>query len=205
MKVLIVYYSTFGNTYKMALEVAEGVLQVSGVEPVIRTVPELIPEEIILSREDMRKGRELQKNVPLVTLDDFREAGAIAFGTPTRFGVVSAQLKNQIDRLTPLWQEGSLVGKPAGIFVSTATLHGGQEMTIFSLLPALLHLGMIFVGVPYTVPNLFTTKGGGSPYGPGHVAGDNSQREIDEDERAILRAFGKRLAEIGLKLFKGGF
>lgn len=200
MKVLIVYYSTFGNTYKMALEIAEGVLQVPGAEPVIRTVPELIPEEVIQSREDIKRGKELQKNVPLVTLDDFRSAGAIAFGTPTRFGVVSAQLKNQIDRLSPLWQEGALVGKPAGIFVSTATLHGGQEMTIFSLLPALLHLGMIFVGVPYSVTNLFTTKGGGSPYGPGHVAGDNSQREIDEDERAILRAFGKRLAEIGLKL-----
>uniref|UniRef100_A0A832GN74 NAD(P)H:quinone oxidoreductase n=1 Tax=Caldimicrobium thiodismutans TaxID=1653476 RepID=A0A832GN74_9BACT len=200
MKVLIVYYSTFGNTYKMALEVAEGVRTVSGAEPVIRTVPELIPEEIIQSREDIKRGKELQKDVPLVTLEDFREAGAIAFGTPTRFGVVSAQLKNQIDKLSPLWQEGALEGKPAGIFVSTATLHGGQEMTIFSLLPALLHLGMIFVGVPYSVKNLFTTKGGGSPYGPGHVAGDNSQRELDEDERAILRAFGKRLAEIGLKL-----
>lgn len=200
MKVLIVYYSTFGNTYKMALEVAEGVRTVSGAEPVIRTVPELIPEEIIQSREDIKRGKELQKDVPLVTLEDFREAGAIAFGTPTRFGVVSAQLKNQIDKLSPLWQEGALEGKPAGIFVSTATLHGGQEMTIFSLLPALLHLGMVFVGVPYSVKNLFTTKGGGSPYGPGHVAGDKSQRELDEDERAILRAFGKRLAEIGLKL-----
>ncbi len=201
LKVLIVYYSTFGNTYKMALEVAKGVEEVPGAEPVIRTVPELIPQEIILSREDIRRGKELQKDVPLVTLDDFRTASAVAFGTPTRFGVVSAQLKNQIDRLSPLWQEGALEGKPAGIFVSTATLHGGQEMTIFSLLPALLHLGMIFVGVPYSVKELFTTKGGGSPYGPGHIAGDNSQRELDEDEKAILRAFGKRLANIALKLF----
>lgn len=202
MKVLIVYYSTFGNTYKMALEIAEGVKGVPGAIPIIRTVPELIPEEIILSREDIRRGKELQKDIPLVTLDDFRSAGAIAFGTPTRFGSVSAQLKNQIDRLSPLWQEGALEGKPAGIFVSTATLHGGQEMTIFSLLPSLLHLGMIFVGVPYSVKNLFTTTGGGSPYGPGHVAGDNSQRELDSDERAILRAFGRRLAEIGFKLMK---
>ncbi|MCS7150630.1 MAG: NAD(P)H:quinone oxidoreductase [Caldimicrobium sp.] len=202
MKVLIVYYSTFGNTYKMALEIAEGVQGVPGAIPIIRTVPELIPEEIIQSREDIRRGKELQKDVPLVTLDDFRSAGAIAFGTPTRFGSVSAQLKNQIDRLSPLWQEGALEGKPAGIFVSTATLHGGQEMTIFSLLPSLLHLGMIFVGVPYSVKNLFTTTGGGSPYGPGHVAGDNSQRDLDSDERAILRAFGRRLAEIGFKLMK---
>ncbi|MGB9761868.1 MAG: NAD(P)H:quinone oxidoreductase [Caldimicrobium thiodismutans] len=202
MKVLIVYYSTYGNTYKMALEIAEGVKEVDGAEPIIRTVPELIPEEIINSREDIKRGRDLQKGVPLVTLDDFREAGAIAFGTPTRFGVVSAQLKNQIDRLSPLWQEGALEGKPAGIFVSTSTLHGGQEMTIFSLLPVLLHLGMIFVGVPYSVKNLFTTKGGGSPYGPGHIAGPDNLRELDEDEKAILRSFGKRLAEIGLKLKK---
>ncbi|MFN4131976.1 MAG: NAD(P)H:quinone oxidoreductase [Caldimicrobium sp.] len=202
LKVLIVYYSTFGNTYKMALEVAKGVKEVPGAEAVIRTVPELIPEEIINAREDIKKGKELQKDVPLVTLDDFREASAIAFGTPTRFGVVSAQLKNQIDRLSPLWQERALEGKPAGIFVSTSTLHGGQEMTIFSLLPALLHLGMIFVGVPYSVKELFTTKGGGSPYGPGHVAGDNSQRELDEEEKAILRAFGKRLTLIAQKLSK---
>lgn len=202
MKVLIVYYSTYGNTYKMALEVAEGVRMVPGAIPVIRRVPELIPEEIIESREDMKKGRDIQKEVPLVTPEDFREAGAIAFGTPTRFGVVSAQLKNQIDRLTHLWMEGALEGKPAGIFVSTATLHGGQEMTIFSLLPALLHLGMIFVGVPYSVKELFYTRGGGSPYGPGHVAGTDNTREIDPEERAILRAFGKRLAEIGLKLQK---
>ncbi|MFN3406148.1 MAG: NAD(P)H:quinone oxidoreductase [Caldimicrobium sp.] len=200
LTILIVYYSTFGNTYKMALEVAEGVKVVPGATPVIRTVPELIPEEIIQSREDIKKGKELQKDVPLVSLDDFRKASAIAFGTPTRFGVVSAQLKNQIDRLSPLWKERALEGKPAGIFVSTSTLHGGQEMTIFSLLPAILHLGMIFVGVPYSVKELFTTKGGGSPYGPGHVAGDDSQRELDEDEKAILRAFGKRLAEIAFKL-----
>lgn len=202
LKVLIVYYSTFGNTYKMALEVAKGVAEVSGSEAVIRTVPELIPEEVIQSREDIKKGKELQREVPLVSLNDFREASAIAFGTPTRFGVVSAQLKNQIDRLSPLWQERALEGKPAGIFVSTSTLHGGQEMTIFSLLPALLHLGMIFVGVPYSVKELFITKGGGSPYGPGHVAGDNSQRELDEEEKAILRSFGKRLAIIAQKLSK---
>ncbi len=202
MKVLIVYYSTYGNTYKMALEIAEGVKLVAGAEPVIRTVPELIPEEIISSREDIRKGKEMQKHIPLVSLEDFREAGAIAFGTPTRFGVVSAQLKNQIDKLTPLWFERALEGKPVGIFVSTSTPHGGQEMTIFSLLPAILHLGMIFVGVPYSVKELFYTKGGGSPYGPGHVAGTDNVREIDEEEKAILRAFGKRLAEIGLKLQK---
>src|SRR4029079_11288992 len=107
MKVLIVYYSTYGNVYKMANFVAEGVKQVPGAEAVIRTVPELIPQTVIDSRADMKAGRDARKGVPLVTRDDFREAGAIAFGTPTRFGNVSAQLKNQIDQLTSLWLKGA--------------------------------------------------------------------------------------------------
>ena len=134
MKVLVVYYSTYGNVYKMAKLVAEGVRQVKGAEPAIRTVPELIPQSVIESQEGMKAGRQMQKDVPLVTLDDFKEAGAIAFGTPTRFGNVSAQLKNQIDQLTPLWFAGALEGKPAGIFVSTASLHGGQETTPLTLM-----------------------------------------------------------------------
>src|SRR5512139_396632 len=191
MKVLIVYYSTYGNVYRMAQLVAAGVAQVAGAEPVIRTVPELIPEEVIESRPDMKAGRDMQKEVPPVTLDDFREAGAVAFGTPTRFGNVSAQLKNQIDRLTSLWLKGELEGKPAGVFVSTGSLHGGQETTILTLAAPLIHLGMIFVGVPYSVQELFSTQGGGSPYGPGHVAGGDNQRPIDPQEAAICRALGK--------------
>jgi NAD(P)H dehydrogenase (quinone) len=203
MKVLIVYYSTYGNVYKMANLVADGVREVAGAEPVLRTVAELIPQHVIDSRPDMKAGRELQKDVPLVTLDDFREAGAIAFGTPTRFGNVSAQLKNQIDQLTSLWLKGELEGKAAGAFVSTGSLHGGQETTIHTLMAPLLHLGMILVGVPYSVQELFTTQGGGSPYGPGHVAGGDSQREIDPQEAAICRALGRRLAQVGLCLASG--
>ncbi len=200
MKVLVVYYSTYGNVYRMATLVAEGVKEVEGAEPVVRTVPELIPASVIESRDDMKAGRELQKDVPLVSLDDFREAGAIAFGTPTRFGNVSAQLKNQIDQLTSLWLKGELEGKPAGVFTSTGSLHGGQETTILTLAAPLIHLGMIFVGVPYSVQELFTTKGGGSPYGPGHVAGTDSQRAIDPQEAVICRALGRRLARVGLRL-----
>ena len=203
MNVLIVYYSTYGNVYKMATLVAEGVKEIAGAEPVIRTVPELIPQSVIDSRPDMQAGKEMQKDVPLVTLDDFRQAGAIAFGTPTRFGNVSAQLKNQVDRLTSLWLNGELEGKPAGVFVSTASLHGGQETTSLTLMAPLLHLGMIVLGVPYSVQELFTTQGGGSPYGPGHVAGGDNTREIDPQEAAICRALGRRLAEIGLRLQKG--
>jgi NAD(P)H dehydrogenase (quinone) len=203
MNVLIVYYSTYGNVYKMATLVAEGVKDIAGAEPVMRTVPELIPQSVIDSRPDMQAGKEMQKDVPLVTVDDFRQAGAIAFGTPTRFGNMSAQLKNQVDRLTSLWLNGELEGKPAGVFVSTASLHGGQETTSLTLMAPLLHLGMIVLGVPYSVQELFTTQGGGSPYGPGHVAGGDNTREIDPQEAAICRAFGRRLAEIGLRLQKG--
>ena len=202
MKVLIVYYSTYGNVFKMAQLVAEGVQEVPGSEAVIRTVPELIPQAVIDSRPDMKAGRDMQKGVPLVTADDFREAGAIAFGTPTRFGNVSSQLKNQIDQLTALWLKGELEGKPAGVFVSTGSLHGGQETTILTLMAPLLHLGMVLVGVPYSVQELFTTQGGGSPYGPGHVAGGDNQREIDPQEAAICRALGRRLAQIGSRLQK---
>ncbi|KKO18325.1 MAG: NAD(P)H:quinone oxidoreductase [Candidatus Brocadia sp.] len=202
MQVLIVYYSTYGNVYKMAKLVAEGVQEVKGATPLIRRVPELIPSSVIESREDMKAGREMQKDVPLVTLDDFKAASAIAFGTPTRFGNVSAQLKNQIDQLTSLWFTGELESKPASIFVSTASLHGGQETTILTLMGPLLHLGMILVGVPYSVKELFSTQGGGSPYGPGHIAGLDNKREIDPQEALICRALGRRLAEIGLRLQK---
>jgi NAD(P)H dehydrogenase (quinone) len=202
MKVLIVYYSTFGNVYQMSQSVAEGVSEVHGAEPVVRTVRELMPETVVESHPDMKAAKQLQKDVPLVALDDFREAGAIAFGTPTRFGNVSAQLKNQIDQLTPLWLDGVLEGKPAGVFTSTGTIHGGQETTILTMVAPLVHLGMIYVGVPYSVQELLTTQTGGSPYGPGHVAGGDSRRDLDAHEKAVCRALGHRLAEIGLKLEK---
>lgn len=200
MQVLIIYYSTFGNVYKMARLVGEGVRQVEGVEPVLRRAPELISESVILSRPDMKAGAEVQKDIPIVTLDDFKDASAYAFGTPTRFGNVSSQLKNVIDQLGPLWIQKVLEGKPAGVFVSTGTIHGGQESTILTLMTVLLHLGCILVGVPYSVPDLYLTKGGGAPYGPGHVAGADNMRDIDENEANICRVFGKRLAEVAIKL-----
>ncbi len=200
MKVLVVYYSTYGNVYKMSQAVAEGVRKVPGAEPVVRRVKELIPDSVVESREDMRRGRDMQKDVPLVAKDDFRQADAVIFGTPTRFGNVAAQLKNQIDQLTELWLKGELEGKPAGVFVSTGSLHGGQETTILTLMAPLIHLGFIIVGVPYSVTELFTTTSGGSPYGPGHLAGPDSQRDVDETEKTVCRALGKRVAEVALKL-----
>jgi NAD(P)H dehydrogenase (quinone) len=202
MKVLIVYYSTFGNVFRMAQLVAEGVSQVAGAEAIVRRAPELMPDSVIQARPDMMAGAEMQKDVPIVTMDDFKSADAIAFGTPTRFGNVSAQLKNQIDQLGPLWMQKTFEGKPAGVFVSTGTLHGGQETTITTLMTVLLHLGFVLVGVPYSTPELFLTQGGGAPYGPGHIAGPENNRAIDENEANICRVFGKRLAGIGIKLSK---
>lgn len=199
MKILIVYYSTFGNTYKMANLIAEGVKE-SGGEPIIRRCPELIPDQIINSRPDMQAGRDIQKDVPVITIDDFKSADGYAFGTPTRFGNVSAQLKNVIDQLGPLWIQKIFEGKPAGVFVSTGTMHGGQETTILTFMTVLLHLGFVIVGVPYSVPDLYLTKGGGSPYGPGHVAEAENKREIDDNEANICKAFGRRLTEITKKL-----
>ncbi len=200
MKVLIVYYSTFGNVYHMAKLVAEGVESVAGASAAFRKVPELMPDSVIDGNEGMKKGHALQQDVPVVSDDDWRDAGAVAIGTPTRFGNMASQMKNQLDQLSGLWMQGELEDKPVGMFVSTASLHGGQETTILSSLAPLLHLGMIPVGVPYSTQELFTTQGGGSPYGPGHVAGGNNDREIDAEESAICRALGKRLANIGLKL-----
>lgn len=200
MKVLIVYYSTFGNVFKMSQLVAEGVGQISGAEAVVRTVPELIPQSVIDSRPDMKAGREAQKGVPLVTKDDWESADAFVLGTPTRFGNVSAQLKNEIDQLSSLWLKGAFEGKPAGVFVSTGSLHGGQETTALTLMAPLLHLGCVLVGVPYSNQELFTTTGGGSPYSAGHVAGGDNKRDIDPQEAALCRALGKRVAQIGTKL-----
>ncbi len=199
MKILILYYSTFGNTYKMAKYIAEGVKE-AGAEPIIRRCPELMSDEIIKARPDIQAGIEMQKDVPVVTPEDFKQADGYAFGTPTRFGNVSAQLKNVIDQLGPLWMQRVFEGKPAGVFVSTGTMHGGQETTILTFMTVLFHLGCVVVGVPYSVPGLYLTKGGGSPYGPGHVAEAENKREIDENEKNICIAFGKRLAEIAKKL-----
>jgi NAD(P)H dehydrogenase (quinone) len=202
MKILIVYYSMYGNCFRMAQAVAEGVRQVPGAEPILRKTRELIPEAVVNAREDLRRGRDMQKDVQFADKEDFREAAAVIFGTPTRFGNCAAQMKNQIDQLSDLWMKGELEGKPAGVFVSTASLHGGQETTILTMMAPLIHLGFIIVGVPYSVKELFTTAAGGSPYGPGHVAGADGQRAIDDNEKAICHALGKRVAELAAKLGK---
>ncbi|MFP4349437.1 MAG: NAD(P)H:quinone oxidoreductase [Desulfococcaceae bacterium] len=202
MKVLVVYYSMYGHTYQMAQAVAEGVQSVEGAELVLRRVQELeIVDKIIDDNEAARKVRDQQKDVPVCSLDDLREADGVIFGSPTRYGNMTAQMKQFIDSTADLWMNGQLEGKPAGVFTSTASTHGGQETTLLTMMTPLIHLGMIIVGVPYSVPGMIHTEArGGTPYGPSTIAGPQGELQPTAEDLAIAKAHGRRVAEITMKL-----
>ena len=203
MKVLVVYYSLYGHIQKLAQAVAEGVKSVPGVEMVLRRVQEFedIEREVIPKSTHAQAVWEKHKDVPVCTLDDLKAADGILFGTPTRFGNMTAQMKRLFDGAAHLWLEGALEGKPAGIFVSTATTHGGQETTPFTMMAPLLHLGMIVVGVPYSTPGMLHTEGrGGTPYGSSTVAGSKNELVPTPEDLEIARGQGKRVAEITKKV-----
>ena len=203
MKVLVVYYSLYGHVQKLAQAVAEGVSSVPGVDLVLRRVQEFddIEREVIPKSSHAQAVWEQHKDVPVCTPEDLKAADGILFGTPTRFGNMTAQMKRLFDGLVHLWLEGALEGKPAGIFVSTATTHGGQETTAYTMMPPLLHLGMIIVGVPYSTPGMLHTEGrGGTPYGSSTVAGSKNELVPTPEDLEIARALGKRLAEITKKV-----
>jgi NAD(P)H dehydrogenase (quinone) len=199
MKILVLYYSMTGNVYRMAKLVAEGVRE-GGTEPVIKTVPELMPREVVERDELIKKAKQEQAGVPIATVEELPEYGGIMVGSPTRFGNMAAQMRNFWDQTGGLWMQGSLIGKPVGLFTSTASLHGGQETTLIASMFPLLHQGMVIVGVPYSVQALLTTKAGGTPYGPSHLSGYPPTNAITEDEATVCRALGKRVAEIAAKL-----
>lgn len=199
MKILIVYYSMYGNTFELANHVLEGAKSVEGAEVVLKQVPDLLPQEVIQKVPRIQEAKEKQKHVPIADPMELPEYDAIIWGTPTRYGNVCSQVRNFIDQTSSLWLQGKLENKVSGVFTSTASPHGGQETTILTAMCPLFHLGMIVVGVPYSVPELVTTTSGGSPYGPAHVAGIKADRPISDDEAAIARAFGKRIAEITKK------
>jgi len=199
VRILVLYYSMYGNTFEMAKEVAAGVSQIKDAVALIKQVPDLIPESVIAENKDIQKAKELQKNIPVTVVDDLRQCDGLILGAPTRFGNMCAQMRNFLDQTGQLWQEGVLIGKPAGLFTSTATLHGGQETTLVSMMLTLLHHGMLVVGVPYSVQALFTTRTGGTPYGSSHVAGVGFS-PLTEEEKSVSRALGTRVAEISLKL-----
>lgn len=189
--ILILYYTRYGTTEKLAHHIATGVEQVAGISSRIRTVPNV-------STNSEPNKDPIPSTGPLyVTLKDLKTCSGLAMGSPTRFGNMAAPLKYFLDQTSPLWHSGNLVNKPAALFTSTNSLHGGQEMTLFSMLPPLLHHGMIYVGIPYAIKELSTTTGGGSPYGASHVSGANNT--ILPDEKKLCEALGKRLAEIALK------
>jgi NAD(P)H dehydrogenase (quinone) len=201
MKILIVYYSMYGNTFELAKKVAEGAKSVNGAQVDLKQVPDLLPKELIENDQNIKEAKNKQKDIPVISPSELADYDAIIWGTPTRFGNMCSQMKNFIDQTGGLWSQGKLENKITGVFTSTASLHGGQETTILTFLAPLIHLGMIIVGVPYSVPELLTTKSGGSPYGPAHVAGANSDLPITNDEAKIGYAFGKRIAEITKKIY----
>ena len=200
MNILVVYYSTFGHVFRLAGAVADGARSVAGTIVKLARVPELIPEEIIRQNDGMLAGRELQREVPIAEIADLDWADGIAFGSPTRYGNMAAQMKNFLDQTGPLWAKGALEGKPATCFTSSNTMHGGQETTIVTMWVPLIHLGMVVLGVPYSTQELFATERGGSPYGASTVAGPDGSRQPTETELTIARIQGKRLAEMAAKL-----
>ena len=196
-EILVLYYSRTGKVAQLARLVARGVEEVEGMRARVRSVPPVAPATETAAPPEPDEG------APYVTRSDLRECAGLALGSPTRFGNMAAPLKYFIDSTAAEWASGTLVGKPAGVFTSTSTMHGGQETTLLSMMLPLLHHGMLIVGVPYTEAALNRTQGGGSPYGASHVAGVDGDNAIHEDERVLARALGRRVATVAMKLGTG--
>jgi len=194
VEILVLYYSHHGAVKQMAQLVARGVEQVSGATARLRTVPRVSPVTQAIAPAVPDSG------APYVELADLTDCAGLALGSPTRFGNMAAPLKAFWDSTSELWLKGALEGKPATVFTSTSTLHGGQETTLISMMLPLLHHGMLIVGLPYTEPELTSTKSGGTPYGASHIAGTASDQPVTEHEKKLCIAQGRRLARIALKL-----
>lgn len=191
--ILVLYYSRHGATREMAMQVARGVER-AGLEARIRTVPAVSTECEAVAPSVPSDG------AIYATLDDLTHCAGLALGSPTRFGNMAAPLKYFLDGTSSLWLSGALAGKPAAVFTSTASLHGGQETTLLSMMLPLLHHGMFIAGLPYSESALLETRGGGTPYGASHHAGADGKRPVDEHETALCRALGLRLAEAARRL-----
>lgn len=193
-RILVLYYSRYGATAKMAQYIANGIERVPNVEAILRTVPSVSTVCENIASPIPTEG------ATYVTLDDLAHCDGLALGSPTRFGNMAAPLKYFLDTTSGLWLSGALVGKPAAVFTSSASMHGGQESTLLSMMIPLFHHGAILLGVPYSEPALTTTTSGGTPYGPSHVAGAESKNPITEDEKTLCIALGQRLANVTQKL-----
>ena len=188
-EILVLYYSAGGSVKRMAEFIASGIERVPGASARVRTVPRVFDKNPIPD-----------EGAPYAELRDLEECAGLALGSPTRFGNMAAPLKHFLDGTALLWQRGTLAGKPACVFTSTGTLHGGQETTLVSMMMPLLHHGMLIMGLPYTLAELYATRSGGIPYGASHVAGIADDQPITDAERSLCIAQGKRLAEIALRL-----
>jgi NAD(P)H dehydrogenase (quinone) len=193
-EILVLYYSHHGAVKQMAQWVARGIGEVAGVAARVRTVPRVstVAEAVEPAVPD--------SGAPYAEISDLEECIAVAVGSPTRFGNMAAPMKYFWDGTGSLWMKGALSGKPAAVFTSTASMHGGQETTLISMMLPLMHHGMLIVGLPYSEPDLLATTSGGTPYGASHTAGVASDAAITEHERRLCIALGKRLAQIAMKL-----
>lgn len=193
-EILVLYYSQGGAVRDMAQLIARGVESVKGVKARIRTVPKVSANCEATEPEVPASG------APYAELKDLQECIGLALGSPTRFGNMAAPMKYFLDGTISLWLKGTLISKPAAVFTSTGSMHGGQETTLITMMMPLMHHGMIMIGLPYSEPELSSTASGGTPYGASHVGGTADDRPITEDERKLCIALGKRLAETALKL-----
>ncbi|MBC8023392.1 MAG: NAD(P)H:quinone oxidoreductase [Burkholderiales bacterium] len=193
-EILVLYYSATGSVRRLAEALARGVESVDGMHARVRTVPKVAPVTEKIEPAVPSEG------APYVEARDLAECAGLALGSPTRFGNMAAPLKYFIDGLGPEWARGTLAGKPAAVFTSTATMHGGQEATLLAMMLPLLHHGMVIVGIPYTEAELNSTRSGGSPYGATHVSGTANDRAVSDEETKLAFALGKRLAGLAKRI-----
>lgn len=195
-EILVLYYSHTGAVRQMAQLIARGVEKVPDMRARLRTVPK------VSTVAEATEAAIPDSGAPYVEMSDLEECAGLALGSPTRFGNMAAALKYFLDGTGTLWLKGAMAGKPAAVFTSTASLHGGQEATLISMMLPLIHQGMLIVGLPYTEGELMTTRDGGTPYGASHLAGANADQPISDAERRLCIALGTRLADVALRLSK---
>ena len=195
--ILVLYYSRTGKTAALAHQVARGIAEVDGVDARLRSVPP------VAASTQTAQPPVPDEGAPYATLDDLRECAGLVLGSPTRFGNMAAPLKHFLDSTGAEWASGVLVGKPAAVFTSTSSMHGGQEATLLSMMTPLLHHGCVLLGIPYTEPLLSSTTSGGTPYGASHVGGANNECVLSDDEKTLARALGRRIANLAAQLERG--
>ena len=193
-EVLVLYYSRGGSVARLARQIARGIGEVEGVSARLRTVPPVAPVTVEAAPPEPEDG------APYVEKRDLAECAGLLIGSPTRFGNMAAPMKHFIDTLGAEWATGTLAGKPAAVFTSTASMHGGQDSTLLSMLVPLLHHGCVIAGIPYTEPLLSSTRSGGTPYGASHVAGAKDEPQLTEEESVLARALGRRIAQLAVRL-----